>query len=80
MARLSLSSSQKILSVTDSLHRTLFINHTSLEHAKKTVTQYKTGERREMSEDVWRAKKVVDSTLHPGMPATLLFPRQEMEG
>ena len=37
-----------------------------LEHAKNLVTRYKKGEEKRMTPDIWRAKKVVDATLHPG--------------
>jgi hypothetical protein len=37
-----------------------------LEHAKKLVMAYKQGEVKEMTPELWKAKKIVDSTLHPG--------------
>lgn len=48
----------------------LFISSSGLDNAKKAITAYKKGEVKEMSPDLWRAKQIVDSTLHPG---TLLF-------
>jgi hypothetical protein len=48
-------------------HRTLFTSSSGLEHAKALVSAYKTGKIRDMNEDVWKAKKIIDSTLHPGM-------------
>lgn len=39
---------------------------TGLEDAKNLVTRYKKGEEKRMTPDIWRAKKVVDATLHPG--------------
>jgi hypothetical protein len=27
---------------------------------------YKTGQLKEMTPDLWKAKKIVDSTIHPG--------------
>ena len=48
------------------LDRTLLVNSAGLEHAKALVTSYKQGKIGEMNEELWNAKKVVDSTLHPG--------------
>jgi hypothetical protein len=48
-------------------HRTLFTSSAGLENAKQLVTAYKTGKVREMSPELWQAKKIIDSTLHPGM-------------
>ena len=42
------------------------MNSSGLENAKKLVSQYKLGEIRAMTPELWQAKKVVDSTLHPG--------------
>ena len=39
-----------------------------LEQAKSLITSYKLGKIKEMTPDLWHAKKVVDSTLHPGAP------------
>jgi hypothetical protein len=49
------------------LCRTLLVNKAGLEHAKSLITAYKQGTVREMNAELWSAKKVVDSTLHPGM-------------
>lgn len=49
------------------LHRTLLAGKTGLEQAKKLVISYKQGDIKQMTPDLWRAKKIVDSTLHPGM-------------
>jgi sideroflexin-5 len=46
--------------------RTLFVSAAGLEHAKHLITQYKTGAVKSMSPEIWQAKKIVDSTLHPG--------------
>ncbi|KAK5238870.1 Sideroflexin FSF1 [Exophiala xenobiotica] len=46
--------------------RTLFVSSSGLEHAKQLVTSYKTGDVKQMTPDIWNAKKIVDSTLHPG--------------
>ena len=45
----------------------MFVSKAGLEYAKRLVEAYKKGEVREMTPEVWRAKKVVDATLHPGM-------------
>jgi sideroflexin-5 len=46
--------------------RTLLASSQQLEYSKQILTQYKTGQIKEMNEDLWKAKKIVDSTLHPG--------------
>ncbi|TKA75705.1 hypothetical protein B0A49_01959 [Cryomyces minteri] len=48
--------------------RTLFTSSADLEHAKELVSSYKQGRIQHMTPDLWRAKKVIDSTLHPGTP------------
>lgn len=45
---------------------TLLAGKTGLENAKALVTDYKTGKIEHMTPELWRAKKIVDSTLHPG--------------
>ena len=47
--------------------RTLLVSKAGLEHAKNLVAGYKQGKIGEMNDELWRAKKIVDSTLHPGM-------------
>lgn len=44
----------------------LFVSSAGLENAKKLIISYKNGETKEMSPELWRAKQIVDSTLHPG--------------
>jgi sideroflexin-5 len=44
----------------------LFTSSAGLEHAKQLVTAYKQGQIKDMTPDLWRAKKIIDSTLHPG--------------
>lgn len=51
----------------------MLVTRTGLEDAKNLVTRYKTGEEKRMTPDIWRAKKVVDATLHPGTPPLLRF-------
>jgi hypothetical protein len=46
--------------------RTLLVNQAGLEHAKALVAGYKQGKIGEMNTELWKAKKIVDSTLHPG--------------
>ncbi|KAI9701258.1 MAG: hypothetical protein M1836_001928 [Candelina mexicana] len=55
--------------------RTLFVSKTGLENAKRLISSYKQGNVRSMTPELWRAKKVVDSTLHPdtGEPVFLPF-------
>ncbi|KAK3302570.1 Tricarboxylate/iron carrier [Chaetomium strumarium] len=55
--------------------RTLFVGRTGLEQAKNALIAYKTGQIKEMTPELWRAKKIVDSTLHPdtGEPVFLPF-------
>lgn len=55
--------------------RMLFTSSAGLEHAKQLVTSYKQGQIRDMTPDLWRAKKIIDSTLHPdnGQPVFLPF-------
>lgn len=45
----------------------MFVSSSGLEHAKQLVTSYKKGEIQSMTPELWQAKKVIDSTLHPGM-------------
>ncbi|KAF2650325.1 sideroflexin-5 [Lophiostoma macrostomum CBS 122681] len=55
--------------------RTLLTSSAGLEHAKDLVTAYKTGKLRDMTPELWRAKKIIDSTIHPdtGQPVFLPF-------
>ncbi|CAL8574433.1 Sideroflexin FSF1 [Xanthoria parietina] len=55
--------------------RTLFVSSAGLESAKKLVSSYKQGHVPSMTPELWRAKKIVDSTLHPdtGQPVFLPF-------
>ncbi|KAI1500403.1 Tricarboxylate/iron carrier [Biscogniauxia marginata] len=55
--------------------RTLFAGKHGLERAKALVVAYKQGEIKEMTPELWKAKKIVDSTLHPdtGEPVFLPF-------
>jgi hypothetical protein len=55
--------------------RTLLVGKTGLEQAKKIVTSYKQGKTQELTPELWKAKRIVDSTLHPdtGQPVFLPF-------
>ncbi|MCJ1361991.1 hypothetical protein MMC16_001092 [Acarospora aff. strigata] len=55
--------------------RTLFVSASGLENAKQLISAYKQGKINSMTPDLWHAKKVVDSTLHPdtGEPVFLPF-------
>ncbi|KAI4198900.1 MAG: hypothetical protein LQ350_004965 [Teloschistes chrysophthalmus] len=55
--------------------RTLFVSSAGLESAKSLVSSYKQGHVQSMTPELWRAKKTVDSTLHPdtGQPVFLPF-------
>lgn len=48
-------------------HRTLLVSPTGLDQAKQLISSYKQNKISDMNAELWRAKKVVDSTLHPGM-------------
>jgi hypothetical protein len=48
-------------------NRTLFVSPSGLEQAKLIISSYKQNKISDMNAELWRAKKVVDSTLHPGM-------------
>ncbi|KAI1127678.1 sideroflexin-5 [Nemania abortiva] len=60
-------------SITDP--RTLLAGKSGLENAKKLIVAYKQGEIKEMTPELWKAKKIVDSTIHPdtGKPVMLPF-------
>jgi hypothetical protein len=47
--------------------RTLLVSKYGLEQAKTLIANYKLGKIQEMNPELWQAKKVTDSTLHPGM-------------
>ncbi|KAJ9667199.1 Sideroflexin FSF1 [Coniosporium apollinis] len=55
--------------------RTLFTSKAALEHAKQLVSSYKQGKIRDITPELWKAKKIIDSTLHPdtGEPVFLPF-------
>lgn len=45
----------------------LFVSPSGLEQAKRLISSYKQNHIPVMTPELWRAKKVVDSTLHPGV-------------
>ncbi|KAF2469869.1 sideroflexin-5 [Lindgomyces ingoldianus] len=55
--------------------RTLLTSSAGLDHAKQLVIAYKQGEIQEMTPGLWKAKKIIDSTIHPdtGQPVFLPF-------
>ncbi|GAB1320074.1 Sideroflexin FSF1 [Madurella fahalii] len=55
--------------------RTLLVGRAGLEQAKNLLVAYKQGQIKDMTPELWKAKKVVDSTLHPdtGEPVFLPF-------
>ncbi|KAK4106189.1 tricarboxylate carrier [Parathielavia hyrcaniae] len=55
--------------------RTLLVGNAGLEQAKNALAAYKQGRIQSMTPELWRAKKIVDSTLHPdtGEPVFLPF-------
>ncbi|MCJ1296821.1 hypothetical protein MMC34_008389 [Xylographa carneopallida] len=50
--------------------RTLLVSSADLENAKRLISSYKQGQTGSMTPDLWQAKKIVDSTLHPGESPT----------
>ncbi|KAI0390309.1 sideroflexin-5 [Xylariaceae sp. FL0594] len=59
-------------SITDP--RTLLAGTSGLEDAKRLITAYKQGEIKDMTPELWDAKKIVDSTLHPDTGKPVLLP------
>lgn len=54
--------------------RTLFVSSAGLENAKSLVAGYKQGKIGHMNPELWSAKKIVDSTLHPDTGEPVLLP------
>lgn len=61
------SGSLRIANLCLLARRTLLAGKKGLEDAKSLLIKYKNGEIKSMTPELWKAKKVVDSTLHPGM-------------
>ncbi|ODV69785.1 Tricarboxylate/iron carrier [Hyphopichia burtonii NRRL Y-1933] len=54
---------------------TMLLNtSTDVENAKRTIWDYRNGVTNELSPFFWRAKKILDSTLHPDTGETVLLP------
>ncbi|EER32988.1 conserved hypothetical protein [Candida tropicalis MYA-3404] len=54
---------------------TMLLNTTSdIENAKRMVWDYKNGVTSKMTPELWRAKKILDSTLHPDTGETVFLP------
>ncbi|KAI9845897.1 MAG: hypothetical protein M1837_004432 [Sclerophora amabilis] len=55
--------------------RTLLVSGAGLEDAKHLLASFKQGQIRSMTPELWNAKKIIDSTLHPdtGQPVFLPF-------
>ncbi|CAM1509728.1 Fc.00g000630.m01.CDS01 [Cosmosporella sp. VM-42] len=64
---------QHVAGITDP--RTLLVNSTGIERAQRTVAAYKQGHVKHMSPELWQAKTIIDSALHPdtGYPIPLPF-------
>ncbi|KAK9475840.1 Tricarboxylate/iron carrier [Lipomyces japonicus] len=54
--------------------RMLFVTQDELEKSKKLVADYKTGKVVTMNAELWHAKRVLDSTLHPDNGEPVLLP------
>ncbi|KAI1366244.1 Tricarboxylate/iron carrier [Xylaria arbuscula] len=54
--------------------RTLFVRKDGLDQARNLVTAYKQGKIGEMTPELWTAKKIVDSTLHPDTGEPVFLP------
>ncbi|KAI9681095.1 MAG: hypothetical protein M1817_002376 [Caeruleum heppii] len=54
--------------------RTLLVSGNGLDDAKKLLTAYKQGEIPSMTPELWRAKKLIDSTIHPDTGQAVFMP------
>ncbi|KAL1901265.1 Sideroflexin FSF1 [Ceratocystis pirilliformis] len=54
--------------------RTLLVGSTGLEKAKQQLAEYKQGRISHMTPELWMAKKIVDSTLHPDTGEKVFLP------
>lgn len=52
------------------LPRTLFASKSDIKSAKELIASYKQNVVPEMTPELWRAKRMLDSTLHPGICTT----------
>lgn len=53
--------------------RTLLVSPSGLDNAKRLVSLYKQSHVPLMTPELWQAKKVVDSTLHPGPSTSSIY-------
>lgn len=58
----------------DEERSTLFTGSAGLDSAKRLLTDYKQGKIQNMTPELWQAKKLVDSTIHPDTGETILLP------
>lgn len=54
--------------------RMLLVTSSDIASAKQLVSAYKAGSIQDMSPELWRAKKVLDSTIHPDTGKSVLLP------
>lgn len=52
----------------------LFVTSTSIERSKQLIDSYRCGKLPTITPELWHAKKVVDSTLHPDTNKPVLLP------
>lgn len=52
----------------------MFVSSGGLENAKRLISSYKENHVPAMTPELWRAKKIVDSSLHPGTFPSLHSP------
>lgn len=54
---------------------TMLLNTSAdVDHAKNLISQYKNGSIKQMNDELWKAKKVLDSTVHPDTGEPVLLP------
>lgn len=67
--------------LTGFLYRMLLVSKKGLSDAKELIASYKQGKIGQMTPELWHAKRVIDSTLHPGAhPIYELRTRKLAEG
>lgn len=52
----------------------LFTSARQLEDAKKHISDYRNGIHKELSQEFWTSKKILDSTVHPDTGETVILP------
>lgn len=54
---------------------TMLLNTSSdIENSKKLISQYKNGKLTQMTSELWKAKKILDSSIHPDTGETVFLP------